>query len=205
MMRSKNSSRTRFRLKVAATTIVLATVFQVVLLSASGAKLHAQSGVTSRSPERRTQGGTITFSSDGKLAQNSSSYVETVGLEGYVGQPLKALQLRVISRGGLKLRSVERGADIRNNSEWNLSHVIVHGKNGIDTAKVVIFGLGTTALPARQHSELLTVTYDVISSDGTGTAMLSLSDVLGALTRGENANVAAGPQRVVSLNKARRK
>jgi hypothetical protein len=127
--------------------------------------------------------------------------VQTIGLEAYVGQPLKALQLQVISNEALRLRKVTRGGDIGNSSAWNLSHVIVHGRSGVDTAKVVIFGFGMTSLPPRQYSELLLLTYDVVPSARGTTAVLSLVNVLGALTRGENARIIAGPPQTISLNK----
>jgi hypothetical protein len=193
-------------IKTAAVVIIIqVAVLQAVLPQLSGDTLRAQTKETMKSGEHHTQGGTLAFGTDGKLTQNGSSYVETIGLEGYVGQPLKALQLRVISKGGVRLRSVERGADIQSNAEWNLSHVIVHGKSGVDTAKVVIFGFGTTSLPVRQYSALLTVTYDVLSSNGTNTATFSFSGVLGALARGENANIVAAPQHTVSLKNDTRK
>lgn len=196
----QSSDRVRSGL-VTATVIFIHLV--AILSPLPGTAIQAQVKETTKDGVRQTQGGTLNFGTEGKLAPDGSTYLQTIGLADYVGQPLKAVQLRVISSRGLRLRSVERGADIRSSSEWNLSHVIVHGKTGIDTAKVVIFGLGVTSMPARPYSELLTVTYDVLSSSGTAT--LSLSDVLGALKRGENANVVIGSQRIVSLNKGKRK
>jgi len=165
--------------------------------------LHAQTSGREERGGGLTQGGTLTFGSDGTVISGASYYSETIGLAGYVGQPLKALQFRVISRGGLRLRSVARGGDIRSSSEWNMSHVVVHGKDGVDTAKVVIFGLGVRSLPSREYSDLLKLTYDIVRPDGSGNATLLLTDVLGALRNGENANVVAGSQRVVSLGKNR--
>jgi hypothetical protein len=145
------------------------------------------------------QGGTLVLQSGGTTKIDGSTYVQAVALVNYVGEPLKALQLRVISSGGLRLRSVERGTHIATPSEWNLSHVIAPGKNGVDTAKVVIFGFGTASLPPREFSELLALSYDIDSTVTDRTARLSLINVLGALTRGENAHVVAGPPRTVSL------
>jgi hypothetical protein len=156
--------------------------------------LHAQNRQTG------IQGGTLTLNPVGELSWNGTTYVQKVSLSGYIGQPLKALQLRVISSNELRLRNVERGIDINNSSEWNLSHVIVHGKKGVDTAKVVIFGLGATSLPPREYSELLVVTYDVISSSHGKSAKVWLANVLGALQRGENAQIVAGPSQTVFLN-----
>lgn len=178
--------RHRVKKLVSRIIIIHATALSVLFPSAPVATLWAQ------------QGGTLTLGSGGRLSPADSTYVETIVLRDYIGEPLKALQFRVISSGGLRLRSVERGTDIQSNSGWNLSHVIIHGTNNVDTAKVVIFGLGHTALPTRPFTELLTMTYDVTSSHG---ATLFLSDVLGALTRGENANVVTGPPRTVSLKK----
>jgi hypothetical protein len=163
-------------------------VFCAVVSLIPGTTLRAQG---------QTQGGTLVFASEGLLSPNDSTYEERIVLVDYVGQPLKALQLRVISSGGFRLRSVERGADI-GSPEWNLSHVIVHGQNGFDTAKVVIFGMGRTGLTARPYAEMLTVTYDVVSSSGV---TMFFSDVLGALPHGENANVVAGSPRTVALKR----
>lgn len=146
----------------------------------------------------QTQGGTLTFASQGSLAPNDTTIVETIILRDYVGESLKALQFRVISTDGVTLRSVERGADFSNSSEWHVSHVIIHGTNGIDTAKVVVFGLGNTMLPARAYTEVLTVRYDLVSFKG---ARLLLSNVLGGLASGENAYVVAGPPQTVLLKK----
>lgn len=170
-------------------------VFIPLAVPSPDAGLHAQ--VKETSP----QGGTLVFGPAKKVTPNDSSFVQTIGLEAYIGQPLKALQLQVISSGALRLRKVERGGDIGSGSAWNLSHVIVHGRAGVDTAKVVIFGLGMTSLPPSEYSELLVVTYDVVPSAGGATALLSLVNVLGALTRGENARVVAGPPQTISLHK----
>jgi len=147
-----------------------------------------------------TQGGLLVFAGSGRLAPTDTTYVEHVVLRDYVGEPLKALQLRVISQGGIRLRSVERGADLTSAFEWNMSHVIVRGQNGVDTAKVVIFGMGHNAFPPRAYTELLKLHYDVISPNG---ATLVFSDVLGALSRGEDAKVVAGSSRTLSVSKRR--
>jgi len=196
----RSSGRVQSRLVATAVVFIHLVAIPFPL---SETAIRAQVKETEKGGVRQTQGGTLNFGPEAELTPDGSTYLQTIGLANYVGQPLKAVQLRVISSGGLRLRSVERGADTRSSSEWNLSHVIVHGKTGIDTAKVVIFGLGATSMPARPYSELLTVTYDVLSSSGTAT--LSLSDVLGALKRGENANVVVGSPRIVSLNKGKRK
>lgn len=145
-----------------------------------------------------SQGGVLVLVGSGSYAPNDTVYAEQVVLQDYIGEPLKALQLRVISQGGLRLQSVERGADLTNAFQWNVSHVIARGQNGVDTAKVVIFGMGHNALPPSPHTELLTVKYEVVSPNG---AALVLSDVLGALSRGENAQVVAGPSRTVAVKR----
>lgn len=145
-----------------------------------------------------TQGGMLVLVGRGSYAPNETVYEEQVVLRDYVGEPLKALQLRVISQGGVRLRSVERGADLGNAFQWNVSHKIAHGQNGVDTAKVVIFGMGHSALQPSAYTELLTIKYDVVSPNG---ATLFLSDVLGALSRGENAHIIAGPTRTVAVKR----
>jgi hypothetical protein len=154
-------------------------------------------------PEPQTQGGTLTFGAATRTSPKDSSIIEeTISLEGYIGEPLKAVQFQVITTGGLKVRSVQRSTAIQNSTEWNFSHMITHG-NSVDTAKVVIFGMGRNALPVRAYSDLMVVTCEIA---GTATEpTMSFANVLGALSRGQNANLEAGPPRILSSIKGKNK
>ena len=164
----------------------------------------AVTGIGSNAP---TQGGTLEFGASTRTRlDNTTNYADSLKLVNYVGQPLKGLELRIITNGLVIVRSVTRGRDIPAPA-WSFSSVIARGPANVDgssndTIKVVIYGTGSTALAAGTYNNLLNFTYDAvnISDPDVQTSTISLANVLGGLVLGEDAQVVAGPAQTVTLN-----
>jgi hypothetical protein len=129
-----------------------------------------------------------------------------VALENYTGQPLKAIQFRVIAASSNKLKSVLPGSSVANRKNYNCTYVIAPGipdalGKRSDTVKVVIFGNAWTEFPGGSSIKLLTLNYEqpVVSGTSADTVSFKITELVGALSRGEAASVSAGPQSSVSL------
>jgi hypothetical protein len=159
-----------------------------------------------------SQGGTLQFASTTRTRfDNSTNYLDSLQLVNYVGQPLKALQLRFITNGLLIVRSVSRGLDIPS-PQFSFSSVIARGPAELDgsshdTIKIVIYGTGSNTLPGgsapgSNYLSLVRFGYDVvnISDPDQQSAPVYLTAVLGSLVNGTDAGVTAGPQQVVTVN-----
>jgi hypothetical protein len=154
----------------------------------------------------QSQGGTLQFAGPTRTRfDNTNDYRDSLQLAGYVGNPLKALQLHVVTNGLLIVRSVERGSDIPSPG-FSFSSVIARGPVNADgstndTIKVVIFGNGSSALPPGTYNSLVRFSYDVVNiSDPVQTTTISLQGVLGSDAQGGNAGVTAGPNQNVTVN-----
>lgn len=157
----------------------------------------------------QSQGGQLEFAAPSRTRfDNTNNYQDTLQLNGYVGAPLKALQFNLVTNGLTILRSVSRGAALPAPA-WNFSSVLVHGPSNPDgssndTIKVVLFGNGSTSLPAGSYSDLVRFQYDVvnISDPDVQTASIAFGpgSVLGSTAVGENAGVAAGAAQALTVN-----
>jgi hypothetical protein len=155
-----------------------------------------------------SQGGTLQFIAPARnRLDNTVGYRDTLEIAGYVGQPLKGIQLKVITQGLLTVRSVSKGAAIVSPANaWNFSYVIARADtqradgSSVDTIKVVIYGNGSTSLPA--GGQLVAFEYDVvnISDPDVQTTSIGLQGVLASLSNGDNAQITAGPDQAITVN-----
>ena len=167
----------------------------------------AVTGVGTNAP---TQGGVFQFSASPIRRFDNTQYEDSLRLVGYVGQPLKALQFRVIMNGLLRLRTIERGSSVPSAS-YGFDYTLVRGPvaaNGEsnDTIKALIYGLGSNALPAGTYNNMMKFTYDAvnISADSLPTS-ITLDRVFSSLATGADAQVSsAGNQSVMVVNRALR-
>ena len=158
----------------------------------------------------QTQGGTLRFAQDVQnLLDGTTNNPDAVVLNGYTGQPLKALQFDLIVgnvNGRLLLRSVERGAAIPA-PQFNFSYEIIPGPtladgSSTDVVKVVILGNGTSAiLPNPGNQEIMKFNFDIVDITGPSAFTYnSLVNVLGATeTPVINANISVGPWETINI------
>lgn len=158
----------------------------------------------------QTQGGTLRFlEASQSLPDGSQNNPDAVVLQGYTGQPLKALQFDLVVgriEGRLILRSVERGAAIPAGA-FNFSYQIYPGPtlpdgSSIDVVKVVILGNGTNAiLPNPNAQEILKFAFDIVDiTTPSAVTYNSLQNVLGATgTPVINANISTGPDEIINI------
>ena len=134
---------------------------------------------------------------------------DTVVLSSYSGQPLKALQFKLLvgnPNGGLVLRSVSRGAAIPAN-QFNFNYEIFRGTflpdgSSVDTVKIVILGNGTNAIAADQgEQDIIEFSYDLLSISGDSMKTFNhLSDVIGATgSPVTNADLGTGPDETINI------
>ncbi|MEJ2616344.1 MAG: choice-of-anchor D domain-containing protein, partial [Ignavibacteriaceae bacterium] len=155
-------------------------------------------------------GGLLKFKSSVKnLLKGSTGNPDTVVLSNYSGQPLKALQFKLLignSNGGLILRSVSRGKAIPAN-QFNFNYEIYRGTylpdgSSIDTVKIVILGNGTNAIIADQgEQDIIEFSYDILNISGDSMKTFNhLSDVLGATgSPVTNADLGTGPDETINI------
>lgn len=143
------------------------------------------------------------------LLNGSTGNPDTIVLSGYSGQPLKALQFKLLvgnSNGGLVLRSVSRGNAIQA-SQFNFSYEIYRGTflpdgSSIDTVNIVILGNGTNAIIAAQgEQDIVEFSYDLLSISGDSMKTFNhLSDVIGATgSPVTNADLGTGPDETINI------
>ena len=155
-------------------------------------------------------GGLLKFKSSIKnLLSGSTGNQDTIILNNYSGQPLKALQFKLLignSNGGLVLRSISRGSAIPAN-QFNFSYEIYRGTflpdgSSIDTVKIVILGNGSNAIIADQgEQDLIEFSYDILSISGDSMKTFNhLSDVIGATgSPVTDANLGTGPDETINI------
>ncbi len=158
----------------------------------------------------QSSSGLLKFKSSARnLLNGSTGNPDTVVLSGYSGQPLKALQFKLLvgnSNGGLVLRSISRGAAIPA-SQFNFNYKIYRGTflsdgSSVDTVKMVILGNGTNALIANQgEQDIIEFSYDLLSISGDSMKTFNhLSDVIGATgSPVTNADLGTGPDEVINI------
>jgi hypothetical protein len=148
-----------------------------------------------------SQGGDLLFSAPSVTRCDASDgYLEKLQLVGYVGDPLKAIQLKVHVPNTLLINvsGVQRGANLPA-SGWNFSYVINH-LAGEDVINIVAFGNGSTALPPGTYTDLIRFNYGTVDiSTLTGSSSISFSDVLGSTPLGVDAHISAGPAQTVNI------
>jgi hypothetical protein len=143
------------------------------------------------------------------LLNGATGNADTVVLSSYSGQPLKALQFKLLvgnPNGGLVLRSVSRGAAIPAN-QFNFNYEIFRGTflpdgSSVDTVKIVILGNGTNAIAADQgEQDIIEFSYDLLSISGDSMKTFNhLSDVIGATgSPVTNADLGTGPDETINI------
>jgi hypothetical protein len=169
--------------------------------AAAGPVMIAWYGVDAQSQQsvgqtEDAQGGRLSFGGDRQVSAGARGMTEVLKLVDYRGVPLKALQLRIAATGGVRIRSVARGEDVKDQVRWNFSHDVKEARPGTgaggDTAKIVILGNGPNELKGGASYSLLEVTFDLPSGPSAGEPSLRLHGVLGSTPRGENARVSPG-------------
>ncbi|QQS35317.1 MAG: choice-of-anchor D domain-containing protein [Ignavibacteriales bacterium] len=158
----------------------------------------------------QTQGGLLRFvNASQNLLDGTENNPDAVVLEGYTGQPMKALQFDIVvgkSNGRLILRSVSRGAAITA-PEFNFSYEIYPGPtlpdgSSRDRVKIVIVGNGTNSIqPAFGTQEIAKFAFDIVDITGpSATTTNGLENVLGATaTPVINANISTGADEVINI------
>ena len=157
----------------------------------------------------QAQGGDLVFDPDVRtIFDDTQNYPTSIRLENYVGNDLKAIQFKIVLDGSLLFRSIERGVDVANGSEWTFQYEIAPGNinpdgSRNDTVKVVILGNGINQLPAGDY-ELAVIEYDAVDIQvNTLTTTVHFEEVFGGTgtpNPGGDANIAAGPDQQVTIN-----
>lgn len=159
-----------------------------------------------------TQGGVLEFkSSISQRFDNTTNNCDTVILSDYSGQPLKALQLKIIVTNGrkLKLRSISRGSSIPASSflfDYQIYRgVINEDGTSIDQVNVVLLGNGENVLYPKQSHNILTIEYDIASIENDlDTVSIILTEILGATCMPvQDANIRSGSEKTLFLKKSK--
>ena len=143
------------------------------------------------------------------LLNGSTGNPDTVVLSSYSGQPLKALQFKLLigsSTGGLVLRSISRGNAIPAD-KFNFSYEIYRGTflpdgSSIDTVKIVILGNGTNLITGGQgDQDIIQFSYDILSISGDSMKTFNhLSEVIGATgSPVTDADLGTGPDETINI------
>jgi hypothetical protein len=158
----------------------------------------------------QTQGGTLRFvNPDQTLPDGSTNNPDAIVLDGYTGQPMKALQFDLIvgkTNGILRLNSIQRGAAVPA-GQFNFSYEIYPGPtlpdgSSTDRVKVVIVGNGTNAIqPNPGVQEIMKFAFDIVDISGnSATTYNGLENVLGATqTPVIDANISAGADEIINI------
>jgi len=155
-----------------------------------------------------TQGGELRFSSATvSRCDNASGYAEAISLHGYTAPDynhhLKALQLWIVMPTNLlhSLGGIQRGSAVSSSALWNFSYAMYDDDpTNEDTARVVIYGNGTTAIAPGGPYELVKFNYGTANINGPSqTTSIGLRQVLGATRIGTDAGVTPAPDQVVTI------
>jgi len=151
-----------------------------------------------------SQGGKLGFTTNRTYFDNSTGYKDTLKLT-LAGNPMKALQFRIVTDSLLIIRSVSRGAAIPA-AFWNFSSVIKRGKQNVDgsskdTIKIVILGNDTTKLVAGTYNDFVRFEYDAvnISEPDTQSVKIAIKDVFSSQFDGTSAMLTADTAMTVTL------
>lgn len=164
------------------------------------------------SPGIETQGGVLEFkSSFAQRFENSINNCDTLILSNYSGQPLKALQLKLLvaNTSKLKLKSVTRGSSIPASSflfDYQIHRGVIQ-ENGalVDQVNIVLLGNGENVLYPKQSHAILTIEYDITSIENDlDTTSIIMTDVLGATcTPVQDANIITGNEKTIYIIKSK--
>lgn len=175
------------------------------LVLLSGAESAAIAGGGTRNT---AQGGTVGFGSlERTRMDNSRGYIDSIGLYGYDGGPLKALQFRVRNLNGrIRITGVELDPLLKSDPRWlcmtNIQRsTVLPDLSTNDTFSVVILGQDDAVLdPAALHG-LIRFTYDAVdvTDPGPHETRLEIFDVVGSLVGGTDAGLAAGGMQTIVL------
>lgn len=151
--------------------------------------------------------GKVEFSSSIRRVRDNTTVRDSLRLS-FTGNPLKALQLRLITDGRVILRSVGRGADLPAD-RWFFFSRLVRGptqEDGSvsDTCSVVILGMNATTLPPSSYRDLLSFTYDVVNAAGDAplTTAIRLVEVVGAHADGSPSGIIGGSGQLIQIQNA---
>jgi hypothetical protein len=189
---------------VVSVALIAATIFTHDLFGQASSRMQptlvSPQFTSTKTIEQKEAPGVLTFGPAQTLDANTRNVQVSIRLQNYTGGPLKAMQLKIVSSGSIKMQSVGLGKDIADKSAWSLSYELVRGRSNTaanisDTMKIVIYGNGPNALQPGSYEDLLKVTFDMVGSRDSN---LKLVGVLGSLPNGEKAGIAVGePQQVV--------
>ena len=148
------------------------------------------------------QGGDLLFSTGTVYrCDETDGNSETLKLVNYVGDPLKALQLKIFIPNTLltNVAGVTRGSDIPA-AQWNFSYQTYYNPTNTEV-RIVIFGNGSNALAPGTYNDLVRFQYSTLNITGASSVpvLLSLAGVLGSTPTGTNAGVVGGPDQTVNV------
>ncbi|MBE0644397.1 MAG: T9SS type A sorting domain-containing protein [Bacteroidetes bacterium] len=154
------------------------------------------------------QGGIVGFATTERTClDNTSGFLDSVGLYAYDGAPLKALQFRIRNANGkIRITGVQLDPLLAQDPRWLCMWEIKRssilpdlGTN--DTVSVVILGQEDAELMAGIQHGLVRFTYDAvdIGSAGDNSTVLEIYDVIGSLAGGVDAMLTAGSGQTLAL------
>lgn len=186
-------------------------LFQFVLISCvlvSGLASGQEARARHQDAVSYIQGGRVGFSAVERTCLDATSgFLDSIGLYGYDGAPLKAIQFRMLNTNGkIRITGVEPDPMLRLDPRWLFMWEIKHshilpdlGTN--DTVAVVILGQGDAELPPTPQQGLVRFTYETVDIDSSGDnrTQLEILDVVGALSGGADAMLTAGGGQTIAL------
>ncbi|MFA6234375.1 MAG: hypothetical protein WC824_09385, partial [Bacteroidota bacterium] len=162
----------------------------------------------------RVQGGIVAFAAiERSCLDGTRGFLDSVGLYGYDGAPLKALQFRIRNANGkIRITSVELDPLLSQDPRWLCMWEIKRSRiqpdlGSNDTVSVIIFAQEDAALLPAALQGLIRFHYDAVDIAGTGdnTTSLEIFDVVGSQTDGADALLSAGSAQTVALKNSTEK
>lgn len=136
--------------------------------------------------------GTFYFTESPKVRIDKKNYTDSLGLN-YIGsEGLHAVEFKFVTNGKIVLDEIRLGDAISNPEDWTFLTNIVRGNlsddllTTIDEINVLLYGDGSTVLPAGDYSDLFVFDYYVadISAPDTQLTSIDLIEVYGSVVDG---------------------
>ncbi|MBE0644400.1 MAG: choice-of-anchor D domain-containing protein [Bacteroidetes bacterium] len=154
-----------------------------------------------------SQGGELCFRSPGQnVGDAQTGLKDTVQLQSYAGEPLRALQFRIINGSTSRLNSVSRGDRVSDPAKWIFQYEIGHGPvdpltfASIDTIRLVILGVSDSIKASDTYpADIAYFQYSTTNTPLDASTTMELAEIIGSTSLGHPAMVTtciANPQQI---------
>jgi hypothetical protein len=167
--------------------------------------LCAEKAGSSTLPEGGPRGGEVVLGVPATSHGPERAQEIPVILQRYGGGEVTALQLTVVCEWPYHLEGVTRGPAIKDSTRWRVFSEIRSGignrqTRGADTIRIVLLSTSLNGIGSGDQAELFWLAVRPRSpqeAGSTANATMHISEVVGALSTGSNADINAGSGRVL--------